>query len=513
MQSRTTNSIRNSLIAFLAQILSILFSFITRTVFIKTLGASYLGVNGLFSNILSMLSFAELGIGTAIIYAMYKPLADGDEKKISALMNLYAKAYKCIGISTAVIGVCLVPFLDILIKDKPDIPNLTLIYLLFLGNSSISYFFSYKRSIIIASQRGYLNTLNQITFSIIQNICQILILIYFKQYLLYLIVQIICTICSNISISLKVNKIFPYLRKYSGEKLDKVSQRKIGKNILAMMSSKIGSIVVSGTDNLLISAFVGLHWVGLFSNYVLIETTIKSIIMQVTNAITASIGNLTATESDEKSYDIFKNLFFINFVITTFCAIFLIVLFNPLISLWIGEKYLLNEGIISLIVLNFFIIQMRQPSLVFINTYGLFWEIKWKSLLEAGINLILSLVFLTVFDLGISGVLLGTISSNLLTNVWWEPYVIFKYGFKKKPKKYYSLYVKYVIIALFPMGSTLYLANTVVYSGLIGILVKSLICLIVPSVILFLVFYRSREFKYFMIILKKIIYSTKRIKR
>lgn len=505
MQTRTSNSIRNSTVAFLAQILSIILSFITRTVFIKTLGAEYLGVNGLFSNILSILAFAELGIGTAIVYAMYKPLANNDEKKISALMNLYAKSYKLIGVTIAISGLALMPFLDYLIKEKPDISFLTLIYLMFLTNSVISYFFAYKRSIIIASQKGYINTLNQILFLVIQNLIQIFILLILRQYILYLAIQIICTLLSNIAISIKADKLFPYIKSNHNETVDKYTKKEIKKNVLAMISHKIGGVIVTGTDNLLISAFVGVYWVGLYSNYVLIINTVQSLIRQMINGITASVGHLTATENANKSYNIFKKIFFINYIITLFCATLLIVLLNPFIRLWIGEGYMLNNTLITLIVINFAIIQMRQPSITFIATYGLFWQIKWKSLVEASINLVFSLLLLIVYDLGITGVLLGTMISNLLTNVWWEPYTTYKYGFKIELKHYFVMYIRYLSVGLFAIVITIYICNTLNLIGILELAIKFALCVTIPSVIIIISFSKSEEFVYSIQLIKKVL--------
>lgn len=288
--SRTYKSLKNTSIALVAQIFSVVLSFITRTIFIHSLGVGYLGLNGLFSNILSMLSLAEMGIGTAIVYEMYKPLATNDEPKTAAFMNLYRSLYKYIGFFIAVVGASLIPYLDVFINDSPDVSNIEYIYILFLANAVLSYFFTYLRSIIIADQKAYISNINTIIFLVIQNIFQILSLIIFKNYYLYLIIQIVCTVLSNVEISIRANKLFPYLKKYKREKITKAEQIGLFKNVIGMMSAKIGAIVVNGTDNLLISAFVGLSSVGLYSNYTLIVNTVKTLFVQSISAITASVG-------------------------------------------------------------------------------------------------------------------------------------------------------------------------------------------------------------------------------
>ncbi|MCU7745540.1 hypothetical protein N7983_20440 [Priestia megaterium] len=497
-ETRTYKSFKNSIVAIIAQLLSILLSFITRTFFIKYLGVEYLGVNGLFTNILTILSLAELGVGTAIIYSMYKPLANSNDTKVAALMNLYAKLYRYIGIFIGTVGIILIPFLNIFIKDAPNIPNLELIYVLYLLNTTISYFFTFKRSIIIADQYGYINKFNIILFSIIQNGIQIILLVKTSNFYLFLCVQIACTLLSNIFISIKADKMYPYLKKYKKIKVDTKEKKSIFKNIVAMMSHKLGSVVVSGTDNLLISAFVGISSVGIYSNYILVSNTIKAITLQGMDAVTASIGNLTATESTSHSYNVFKKVYFINYIITFYAAVFLYTLINPFISLWIGKGYLLSQHIVLMIVITFYIVQMRQPSIVYINAYGLFWKIKWKSIVEAIINLIVSMTLVAEFNMGIFGILLGTMISNLFTNLWWEPHVVFKYGFNRNSYDYFKTYIIDSLVFVF----TVILINRVCESFRLGIGMQILfnfgITSVIATLVLLIVYARKNEFKYFV---------------
>lgn len=515
-KTRTYKSIKNSLVATLSQLISVILSFVTRTFFIKFLSIEYLGVNGLFSNILTMLSLAEMGIGTAIIYSMYKPLSERDEYKISALMNLYSKAYKYIGIFVGVIGLALVPFLSILIKDTPDINNLELIYILYLINSTTSYFFTYKRSIIIADQYGYINKFNLITFSLIQNISQMAILMLTHNFYLYLITQIICTVLSNVFISIKANKMYPFLKKYKDAKIDTETRHRIFKNVIAMISHKLGSVVVSGTDNLLISALVGIKSVGIYSNYILITNTLKGIIIQGTEAITATVGNLTTIESEKYSYNVYKKIYFINFFVTFFVTAFLFSLINPFIVLWIGKEYLLDIKIVVMIIINFYLVQMRQPAIIYINTYGLFWQIRWKSIIEAVINLIISVSLGYLFKLGIIGILIGTFFSNVLTNMWWEPFVTFKYGFKMGVKKYFLMFLWDTAIWLmniFLIYKTCLMFN---FSGIKQLIINFIITACV-SIFTFSIFFAKRKefrycFKLVKMILEKFVLWIKRYK-
>lgn len=493
---RTSNSIKNIIFGIGGQIFTTLISFISRTIFIYILGADYLGVNGLFSNILSMLSLAELGVGSAIIYNMYKPIADKDTEKIKSLMNLYKKAYMYIGIFIAVVGVIITPFLDVIIKDTPNIPNLTLIYLMFLANSVVSYFYIYKSSMITADQKNYIIVLKQQKFTLIQTILQTIILIISKNYILYLSIQIICTFSLNLSISKKANEIYPFLKEKKIEELSSNDKKTIFKHVTAMMSHKVGGVVVNGTDNILISSFVGVFWVGLYSNYVLIINMVNRFVGQVFTAITASVGNLNAEESKEKSYDVFKKIFFANFWLYGFCSTCLLCLLNPFINIWIGKKFLLSNIVVLIIIINFYLMGMRQTTAIFNSTLGLFWNDRYKPWFEALINIVASIVLLRKF--GLVGVFLGTFISTISTSLWVEPYILFKHGFNKKLYKYFYKYLIYTLITIFSCIITNYLCSLVKINYLfINFIIKFFICLIVPNVIFVLFTFRMSEFKHF----------------
>lgn len=260
--SRITNSIRNSSIALLAQVVILLAQFSIQTVFVKMLGSEYLGANGLFSNVLSFLSFAELGIGAAITYSLYKPISENNEKDISAIMALFGKAYRTIGLAIMLIGLVFSFIVPALVDKNSSIPNIQLMFILYLGNSVISYFFTYKRTLIIANQQSYIDTLNRVIFTSIQTVLQVCFLVVTKQYVAFLLIQIIFTFASNLSISIKANKLFPYLKDKPAGIVNKKVKDSIKKNIAGAVASKLGTIVAYSTDNILISKFLGLAAVG-----------------------------------------------------------------------------------------------------------------------------------------------------------------------------------------------------------------------------------------------------------
>lgn len=508
---RIVNSIKNITVGIGGQILTQIVNFINRTVFIYYLGSEYLGINGLFTNVLSILSLAELGIGNAIIYSMYKPIANNDKEKIKALMKMYANSYKFIGIIIGIIGILLTFCLDFIIKDKPNISNLYIIYWLFLINSISSYFFAYKRSIITAHQKDYICLINDQKFNIIRNLFQVLSLIVVKNYILYLLIQVSFTWISNISISIKSDNMYPYIRENTEVELDKDEKNTIFKNIFALFTQRIGSVAVNSTDNLLISSFVGIYEVGVASNYYMITNMLNSFILPIFNGLTASLGNLNVGNDNEKEYDIFNKIWFLNFWIIGVCSITLYILINPFINLWIGEQYLLDKLTVFIFTINFYIYGMRRTNITYINTKGLFWYERYKPIFEAIINITSSIVLLKKY--GTVGAFLGTLVSTLTTSFWVEPYIIHKYGFNKDIKKYILQYTIYLIVILFTGKLNIYICSFMPNNSMIGLILKAILSLTVSNVILIGVFYNNDNLKYFYNILKKIVIELNVLKK
>ena len=493
---RTKSSIKNLIYAFTGQGAGIIISVLARLVFVKVLTAEYLGLNGLFSNILSMLSLVELGVGPAMTFSLYKPLAEKNAEKIKSLMNLYKNTYRVIGCVMLIIGISITPFLPYLIDEMPDISNINVIYIFFVINTSISYFYSYKRSLIISDQKSYLATLYRYACYFILNVIQIVVLIITKNYELYLIAQILMTFTENVIVSKKADKLYPYLREKNIKKLSKEDTNPIKKNITAMVAHKVGGIVVNSTDNLIISKFVGLVAVGIYSNYYLITNALNTVCTQIFTSITASVGNLCATESKEKIYEIFEKTLFINFWIYGFASICLFVLFNNFIEIWVGKEYLFSIGVVSIIIINFYISGMRKTVLTFRDALGLYWQDRYKPIIESVINIIASLIL--VENYGVLGVFIGTLISTLTTCFWLEPYILYKYGIKNNVKKYFSKYAIYTFITIVAGCITVMISEFIFYNvNIINFVGKMIICTIIPNLFFFMAFHKSKEFIYF----------------
>lgn len=508
--SRVKNSLKNISNSLMSQIISLIANFVVRTIFIKYLGDEYLGVNGLFTNILSILSLAELGFGSAMIYNMYKPLAENNIKKLQAIMNLYKKVYIYIGIFVGVIGLCIIPFMDYIIKSKPNIDdNIILIYIMFLLNSVLSYFFAYKKSILTADQKEYISSQYRYVFTLMKSIAQVVTLSIFKNFILYLLIQIVFTILENIFISKKVNEIYPFLTSKNNETLSDYELKDIIKDVKALIIAKFGNVMLNGTDDIIISSFVGIQSVGMISNYNLIVGSVIMVVSQIVSGLTGSIGNFIAHQGKKQSFKLFKKVDFLNFWIYGFATICLCILSNPFIELWIGESYIVSQNTVNIIAINFYISGMTSMLWMFRSTMGLFTKGKYRPIICALLNILISIILGRY--IGLIGVLLGTTISRLLTNLCFDPYVIYEYGFKENVKSYYISHVCKLILMIF-IYLSIDLAKNIIFSGgvtMIGFILLMMLCTILPNVIFIVIYKRSDEFKYILNLIKPAVVKLK----
>lgn len=495
---RTTNSIKNILVAASGQILNILITFISRTLFIKILGIEYLGVNGLFTNILTIISLAELGIGTSIIYSLYKPIATGDYGKIKALMNFYKITYRIIGIVVIILGLVLTPYIELFISNPPEINNLRLIFLLFVFSTAATYFNSYKRAMIGADQKQYIVSVYQSVFIFIQNIFQIIVLYITENYVVYLVVQILLIVFQNIVISKKADKLYPFLKEKNAGKIDKETMHGIKRNVSAMVFHKMGSMVVSSTDNILISKMINISVVGLYSNYSLIINAINGLLVQIFSSITASVGNLGVTTSEEYTQIVFKRVLFLNFWIYAFCSVMLFTLINPFIELWIGQEMLLGMPVITVIIANFYLSGMRRTVLTFREALGLYWYDRYKPIAESIINLVASVILARKF--GLIGVFIGTTISTVTTSFWIEPLILYIYGFKRKGSdtlEYFTIITKGTIIFSLVLMITYKSSELIIGNSIFSFFSKVLVSTILPNLLFTIIFWKNKHFKWF----------------
>ena len=494
MNGRTQKSIRNVKVMMTSRIINIFLSFLTRTFFIKYLGAEYLGINGLFTNILTILSFAELGIGNAIIFKLYKPVADNDIEKIKTLMHFYKKVYFIIGIIVFILGIGVLPFINYFINGEIGIhENIYLIYFLFLVETAASYFFTYKRSIIIANQDEYIISIINLITNVIGSIAKILMLILTKHYIAYLILSILLVIINDIIIVTVANKKYRFIVDTNYKKIDTIEKNKIFNDVKSILLYKIGFILSNGTDNIIISKFLGVIQVGLLSNYTMITTAINNLISSAFNSLTGSIGNLNTIDNTKTKEKVFYEILYLSFLIYGTISICIILLSNIFINIWLGKDYTLSFPISFALGFNLYVDGMRFVNYSFRNTLGLFKKGRYIPLVSSICNVILSIIL--VRYIGMFGVLIATGLTRLFILTLYDPYLIHKYAFKSKCNKYYYKYTMYLLLC----GLTFipcYIVNAHIHvSGLIGFIIYGIIDVMICSTMLILFTIKSNEFK------------------
>ncbi len=492
---RTKYTLINMLVNLGGQCLTLVLNFIGRMVFIRCLSAEYLGVNGLFTDVLSILNFAELGIGTAMIFSMYEPAAQNDEYKLARLMNLYKWMYRAVAASVLIFGLILLPFLPHLIKGGAGVENLRLIYMMYVINSASSYLLNYKNSIFQAYQKGYIRAGYNMVCECIRTILQIAVLLITRSFILYLLIQFVMQFVPNILISRKADKEFPYLKECK-ELPDEEERNGILKNIGAMSLHKLATIIVRNTDSLLMSSFIGLATVGMYSNYRLVINSLNGVMAKFSSAFSGSIGNLSALENSDRLYSIYKELDLMFFVLAGYVAGGMMMLFNPFISIFFGAQYCFPIATVVIIVTEFYISLMRQTNLLFREAMGLFWNDRYKAVAESIINLVVSLLLVKPF--GVAGIIGGTIISSVSTCVWVEPYIFMKYGirddWRSKLKAYFAEYLKRVCIMAVISAAGIYAVQRFPVGNIGWFILYGMLYTAAFGVIVVLIYHRSDAF-------------------
>ena len=505
---RVEKSMKNMGTGILYRMLATLTAFVVRTIFIKCLSDDYLGVNGLYSSILSMLSLAELGFSTAMLYSMYKPLAEKDYDKLAQLMRLYKRVYTIVGTVIFVLGLCLLPFLDVLIKNPPNIRGLKFYYVLYLLNAALSYwFFAYRNSILQADQRAYVISNYSSLFNLIKCAAQILVLLLFHNFTVYLITEMLCTIALNICIAVRVKRDYPVFGRQDRKELPAEEKKKIFKDVKALMLRKISFRVLNTSDSLIISAFVGVSWVGFLSNYLMIVDAIIAVLSQITTAITASLGNFFVKESRENGYRLFNRVEFMNFWLYGFSAIAFAVLLNPFVELWLGRlgsEYVLSQTIVIALLLRFFVEGYMNMMSTFRSTLGLFTQGQYFPLVVALLNVVLSIAL--SYPFGAAGVIIATPLSRCCINVWYMPLVIHRDGFQKSVAPFYRKMCLHTLFLAALTAGMCFLSKAVVFRNGVTVLtfcIMVLIVAVVPNAVFALVFHKTDEYRYLINIAKE----------
>lgn len=494
MESNFSKSAKNAAVAAFSQILTLFLSFVTRSLFIKYLSVDYLGIGGLFSNILTILSFSELGIGNVMIYSLYEPLKKNDKCKLRSLLVLYKRAYRYIASFITVVGILIAPFIELLIKTKPEIPeDIRILFLLFLANTVASYFCTYKKSVLLADQKTYVTNFVASAAHVLMVLAQIAVLYFFRSYLGYLACQIIFTFLINIVLTGIVNKEYAYIFRTEYIALKAEDKQTIFKNIKALAISKISGIVSSGTDNIIISKMFGLSPVGLVSNYTLVINSINNIFYNAFTSISSSIGNFNVDSSLLVKRKVFDEIFLLVYFVYSFICCCTFSLIQPFISLWIGEKYILSDAILINLLLGIYIGGMNYPVYSFRTTSGYFTQVQYIYVACALSNIVLSIALGKIC--GVAGVFAATwISKFLLTEIA-DSYFSYHIILKRKTVNYFIKYLGYFVVLACNSMICRLTVSAVPVSGWLGLIIKAIICGLLNIIINLIVFYHKDEFK------------------
>ena len=499
---RTKKSFFNMSSNFIILIVQTILSFVVRTYFIKILGESNLGLDGLFSNILSMLSLTELGISTAISFILYKPLNDNVKENIGIIMSFYRKMYIYVGIIIFLLGICLVPFLSFIVKDYQN-DNMYLIYIIYLLSTVSMYFISYKEILILADQNSYRLTWYNFGFMVTMYLLQILVLEVYHSFILYLVVMLVVKTLQRICINIYISKRYKDINFNTKDKLSKAEFNLLKLNIKSLFFSKVGDYCIYSTDNILISNIVGLSTVGIYTNYSSIVTMSRSLINSIFNGITASFGNLATTEDETTQKNVFEIIDFIGFILYGLLTIVYLVIISPFIKLWLGQKFLLSKYVVILICINFYLMGTQVSLDTIKQACGFYNKDKYIPLLQAFVNLVLSIIFGK--KIGLFGILIATTISYLVLPIWNKPYLLYKYIFKSNSYKYFFKQIKNIIILFL----VYILSNTIIQflklsNDFIFLVSSCIVIFFVFCCIVSLFYFKSSEYQYLINLIKSV---------
>ena len=493
---RLKNTLNNAVANITLLLLRTVLMFISRLIFARILGQTYLGVNGLMTNVISMLSLAELGISTAISFSLYKPLADGDTEKISSLMNFYRRAYQIIGAIVGCGGLILLPFLNYVIKGGSDIDNLRLIYLLYLLNSVLTYYIAYKETLINAAQKNYKLAPFNALFTILIIVVQTVLLVLFRNYIIYLAAQIILSLVQRIVINRYITKMFPEISFNTSQKLPAHEKSVLARNVKGMLFHKLGEYSIYGTDNLVISAFIHITVTGIYSNYSMIISTANSLLNVLFNSATASFGDLFARDEKEKQYVMFLRFEFLAFIVYGWTGIGMLVLLTPIVSFFFGPDYILSSATVLLLCINFYMMGMRIPVNILKQAAGIYYEDRFIALLHGLLNLVLSIPLAIM--IGLNGVFLGTVLSGLVSQII-KPYIFYRKCFSEKSMwSYWKRHLLYMVQLILITAVTVGTVNLIrVFLPDLDIIIGFALSIMLPGILFILFNFRLDGFQYY----------------
>ena len=500
---RIQYAVKNIAFGYIGNITSTILGFVLRTVFIMKLDETLLGVNGLYTGILTMLSLAELGIGTALNYSLYAPVAKGDIEKIKSYMLFYKKAYLAIAGVVTAIGIILIPFLKYFIKNPGDygIRELTVYYLIFLFNTVSTYFVAYKYSLVNAQQKNYIQT-NALTLTkLATTVSQIIVLLATANFLFYLLTAAAVELIQKIYVNHYLNRLYPYLKEKNVKPLKKEETQVIKDKTRALVYHKVGDVARLQTDSIIISSLIQVSLVGVVDNYTMVINSISGFVNIIFNSVISSFGNLIATESEEKQYEMFNIYRFAANWVYGLSAIGFYVLLTPLVYLWLGEEWLLGNIVVALILVDYYFKGDRIVLSNFKTAAGVFEEDKYLALIQGVVNLVISIVL--VQFMGLAGIYVGTIVSGLIANVT-KPFIIYRVCFKKGAGEYFLDTARKLLVLAVTLAIVLFVSKFLLQQiTMLSFALTGVMIILVYNVLFLLCFGRTKELRYLLDLVKK----------
>ena len=492
--SRTKNTSRNILAGLWNRFSTILLSFVNRTIIIYILGAEFSGLNSLFVSVLGVLNIAELGIDTAIVQSMYKPIAEGDKKRICELLTLYKKSYHIVGAVILGVGLLLVPLIPLLIREElPVSVNIYVLYIMYLLNSVISYFlFAYRESLLYAHQRDDISQMFRTNLLIGKNIVQAVVLLIFKQYYAYLAIEIVFTVLTNLWIGKVTQEKYSEYQCVQGYKV-KMSDD-IKDQLKGLVLGNVCDRARNSLDSIILSAYLGLTVVAIYNNYYYIYSALYGVMLVVCDAMSASIGNSIVTESIEKNYNNLQKFSFLMAWIAGWFSICMLCIYQPFMEIWMGKELMLSDFNMMLFCIYFYAINMNNIRNQYIIGTGIWWKLKYSNIAEAFGNVILNLVLGKLF--GITGIIVATIITIFVFNFLWRTVVLFKIYFSGMSLgEFLRNHFYWIICVAVSAVITWKVCNMVHVGAIMQVIINGIICVMVPNVILLILFWRTRQFQ------------------
>ena len=491
---RKKKSLYNVLFSSILYFITMIFTFVTQAVIVKILGIEYSGVNGLFTNILTMLSIAELGIGTSIIFKLYNPIAQNDIDKIKSWLKFYKRCYIIIAIVVLTIGVIIIPFVPVIVGKTSINENVLVLYFISLIDVVLSYVMTYKRSLLYADQKNYVINIVHIGYVAFMNCTQIIVIAITKNYLYFLLIKLIYRVLENVIINIYVNKKYPYVKESANE-IEPVEKKDIFERIKAIFLQKISFVVNKGIDNIVISIFMGVMTVGYYTNYNLVATTLCGIIFQVISAFMASVGNLLTENNSSKNYSVYRKITFLNSSMTAIAISGFLCAIQSFVKMWVGGSYVLDLGIVIAFCVYIYSDSIRRSITIYKEAAGICKEDKYVYIIMALINLISSIVLCKF--IGISGVILGTALSYLFLIFYSYPKYIFQNVFKIGCKEYYFEKIKFIIVIIVSSLISYFVTNNTynINSSILNFIANGSAALLITTIIICIAYFKSEELR------------------